>query len=525
MEKTVLTVVFQPFGKRVSVPFGTTLSSAAAANGIPLAADCGGNGSCGRCLVEVSTSSRPGTSPKKVLACRHEVRRDLIVTVPAASLLPSQKLNLESRGKPPRPDGRESAAPGLLGVAIDLGSTKIAAYLHELDTGAQLAQLGAMNPQIAFGEDVVARLAFASQGADNAALLSKLTIDALNEMIRELLAVAGKDRSRLSNLVLVGNPAMTHLLLGLSVATLARAPYRPVTVEPTDIDASSLGFEAGDGARFEIPGAIGGFVGADHVAMILGSGIDRARMPVLGIDIGTNTEIVLADPARGILLCASCASGPAFEGAHIAHGIRAASGAVDRVAVRKGRVFAHTIDDQPATGICGSGLVDAVAALLKLGFLDRNGRLSREADPKAESPGERRWVLVDSARSASGGPIHLSQGDITRLQLAKAAVQAGVKALLACAGTDPREIRKIILAGGFGSYLNPASARAIGLIPDFPNARTAQVGNAAGIGAKALLLSRKAASRAASLHRRAEHIDLASDPRFNRLFAQALKFS
>lgn len=529
------TVIFQPFGKRVLVPSGHSLSLAAAENGIPLAADCGGNGTCGRCLVEVSKHGKEeleGAPGAKVLACRYEVGGDVTVTLPLLSLLPRQRLNLEGYLKKLKPDAasKRGGVPLAgnerpLGLAVDLGSTKIAAYLLELSGGRELARLGAMNPQIPFGEDIVARLSYAAKSADNARRLAELTVEALNGMIATLASEAGVRAERIFELCIVGNTAMTHLLLGLPVAQLARAPYRPATLLPLDLAAADIGLKAAPGARLHVPGSIGGFIGSDHLAMILATGLDRNRAPALGIDIGTNTEIILSVPSRRLLISASCASGPAFEGAHITHGMRAATGAIESIGVRAGKVRVSTIDDAPAIGLCGSGIIDGVAALLKLGLLDEKGHLAEPGGLISVEGRQKRWVIVDEAASATGKPIWLSQGDVTRIQLAKAAVEAGIQSLLSAARVGPEEVSKVIVAGAFGSSLNLASAEAIGLIPRFPNSSVLKVGNAAGAGARAILLSRRARGRAERILKRAAHLDLTGNSSFKKFFARSLRFS
>ena len=273
-----------------------------------------------------------------------------------------------------------------LGLAVDIGTTKIAAYIVDLATGQTLVARGAMNPQIAYGEDVIARLVYASKGLDEAATMARLLAEGLSQLAADACAAIGARPSDIVDAVVVGNTAIHHLFLRLPVQQLAAAPYVPAVRAAVDVKAREIGLKIAPGAYVHLLPNIAGYVGADHVAMLLATGVADARDTTLAIDIGTNTEMCLTH--RGGMTSLSCASGPAFEGAHIKFGMRAAPGAIERVLIVDGRVEYKTIGDEPPVGLCGSGILDVVAQLRLAGVLDTRGRLAgsrvREADGDVE---------------------------------------------------------------------------------------------------------------------------------------------
>ncbi len=418
--------------------------------------------------------------------------------------------------------GVAPAASKPLGFAVDLGTTKVAGYLVDLETGGELARGGLLNPQIGYGEDVVSRLAYAHRSANGQQLLAATIRESLNDLLGELVAEAGVARTQVVDACIVGNTAMMHLFLGLPVRQLAVAPYVPATGASVNAGASSLGLEMAPGAYVYVPPSIGGYVGADHVAMILATGLDSAGKVMIGIDIGTNTEIVLRRPGRPNLASASCASGPAFEGAHISDGMRAASGAIEVVRLSEGAVSVNTIDDAPAVGLCGSGIVDAVAELYRWRLIDHRGRFQRESARVRVTHRGAEFQLVDGRESGSGRDVVITQKDVDEIQLAKGAIRAGLEVLLQVSDTPPEEVEQVVIAGAFGSYLDIENAKAIGLFPDMPNAKFRQVGNAAGVGAKQMLLSRQARLRGERLADDADYVELTTFPGFRRQFALAM---
>ncbi len=413
-----------------------------------------------------------------------------------------------------------------LGLAVDIGTTKLAAYLVDLESGDWLAAHGTMNPQIAYGEDVMARIVYAMKGEEQAGELQRAIAGGLNDLVRELCAQISGDCTDIVEAVLVGNTCMHHLVLGLPVRQLGLAPYVPALADPFDLRAHELGLDLAPGACVHLLPNIAGFVGADHVAMILATGIHETDAITLGLDIGTNTEIVLA--ANGRLLSCSCASGPAFEGAHIRDGMRAAPGAIERIRIEGDSGQAHpieyqTIDDAPPVGICGSGILDGVAELRRVGVLGANGAIQPISHPRVRGTGaDAEFLLVPAGERGAPHDLVITRKDVNEIQLAKAAIRAGIEVLLSEAGLRAEQIERVVVAGAFGTYLDMGSALAVGMFPPLPRERFTQVGNAAGMGAKMALLSHRARTQAAAVARRVEYVELTTHPRFVETYAAAL---
>jgi uncharacterized 2Fe-2S/4Fe-4S cluster protein (DUF4445 family) len=407
-----------------------------------------------------------------------------------------------------------------LGLAVDLGTTKIAVYLVDLGTGQTLAAKGIMNPQIAYGEDVIARLVYAYQEPSQATHLQELVAHTLNDAIAGMCASVGAEPIHIADAVLVGNTAMHHLFLRLPVGQLARAPYVPVVQSALDVKARDVGLRIAPGAYVHLLPNVAGYVGADHVAMLLATEIAQAEGVVLAIDIGTNTEICLAN--HGVLISTSCASGPAFEGAHIRHGMRATDGAIEHLRLVDNRVEYQTISDAPPVGLCGSGILDVLAELYRAGIVDRGGRMGEHPGVRGNGK-QREFVLVGRDERDDRRPaITFTQADVHELQLAKGAMRAGIEVLLAMNNLTADDIGRVIIAGAFGTYIDVASAILVGMLPALPLDRFRQVGNAAGMGAKLALISRSRRTEAQVIASRVGYVELAAYPQFSRIFAQAM---
>ena len=413
----------------------------------------------------------------------------------------------------------QSPNAALLGLAIDLGTTKVAGYLIDLSEGRTLASQGLMNPQISYGEDVVTRIGRALNSTEEALRMQTLAVEAISQLARELSSAIGARAEDIVDAVVVGNTAMHHLLLRLPVEQLVMAPYVPAVASALDVKARELGLPLADGAYMHLLPNIAGYVGADHVAMILGTELWKAQGAVLALDIGTNTEICLAKHGR--LSSVSCASGPAFEGAHITHGMRAAVGAIEQLRWQNEQIEYHTVGDAPAVGMCGSGIVDVLAQLHARGIVDHTGRMLDH--PRVRTfDSQREFVVVDRETGAGPAPITLTQRDVRELQLAKGAIRTGITALLLESELSDEDLDKVIIAGAFGSYIDVSSAMTIGMLPALPLQRFRQVGNAAGTGARLALISREQRAIAAEVGQRVHYLELASLPRFQELFAQSM---
>jgi uncharacterized 2Fe-2S/4Fe-4S cluster protein (DUF4445 family) len=394
------------------------------------------------------------------------------------------------------------------GLAIDLGTTNIAGYLVNLDTGKILASEGIANPQRAYGDDVISRISYALE--KSGAVLRELAVRGLNELIGKLCS----ETDRIVEATIAGNTVMHHLLLELPVRQLGLSPYKPSTVEPLDMKARDVGINSAPGTYAYFLPNVGGFIGGDHVAMILASGIHATDKTVLGLDIGTNTEIVLAH--RGKLTSTSCASGPAFEGGHITHGMDATQGAIERLKIKSAEhVEYKTIGNLPPRGLCGSGILETVAELCRNGMINRQGKLTGA---------EGAFVLVPDDCTGTGKEITVTQKDIHEVQLAKAAIRTGIDLLLEEVGIDWKEIEKVIIAGGFGSSLDPESGITVGMLPPFSNQQFKAVGNAAGTGSKRCLISKAERTRAQEVAKQITYLELMTNPQFHGRFARAMFF-
>jgi uncharacterized 2Fe-2S/4Fe-4S cluster protein (DUF4445 family) len=409
----------------------------------------------------------------------------------------------------------EAPATRWLGLAVDIGTTKVAGYLLDMETGKTLASKGIMNPQISYGEDVVSRIVAASKSQENTDQLQGLLVEALNQLAADLCAESNTRPAEIVDAVVVGNTAIHHLFLGLPVKQLGLSPYVPATDTELDVKARELGLHFATGAYVHLLPNIAGYVGADHVAMLLATRLADQESTTLAIDIGTNTEICLNH--KGTLTSVSCASGPAFEGAHIKYGMRAAPGAIEHVRLEANQLDIQTIGNEPPVGICGSGLLDIVAQLRLNDVIGRGGRMGQHPLVR-QREGKPEFLLAERANLE---PVTLSQKDVRELQLAKAAIRLGIQALVDHAGLQENDIKQVIIAGAFGTFIDVQSGITIGMLPDLPLDRFTQVGNAAGTGARLALISKSEREKARQIARIDGYIELAQVPDFSRKFAEA----
>jgi len=408
-----------------------------------------------------------------------------------------------------------------VGLAVDIGTTKLACYLVDLESGRTLAMQGVTNPQIAYGEDIMSRLEAVLVDSANAGPLQSEVATAINAVAADLCASQGLTPDHLLDFCLVGNTAMHHLFARLPVGPLAVSPFVPALNTALEVDAAQLGLKAAPGARAYLPAPIAGFVGSDHLAFLLAANFGEDERVRLGIDIGTNTEIALQVGKR-IVSC-STASGPAFEGAHIRHGMRAAQGAIQRVKIAAdGSVECDIIGGVAATGLCGSGVLDALAEMRKAEILNERGRMQTGmAGVEAAEDGKPAFTLVKGANGRRN--ITISQQDIDQILLAKGAIRAGIDILMDTLGIVSADIEEITIAGAFGTYLDPVNAVRIGLLPETPLERIHAVGNAAGSGARMMLASTDCRLRAEALAQRVEYLELTIVPGFNKYFARGIR--
>jgi uncharacterized 2Fe-2S/4Fe-4S cluster protein (DUF4445 family) len=402
-----------------------------------------------------------------------------------------------------------------LGLAVDLGTTNVAAFLLDLGTGERLASLGIENPQVVWGADLISRINHAIQSPQAARELQRAAVESINVLAHDLCQTLGYHSADILDLVVCGNTAMHHLLLGLPVRQLGRAPFVAVLGDAISIKARDIGLNCAVGAFVHLAPNVGGFVGGDHVTALLATepqwqGLDTALL----MDIGTNTEITLIH--QGQFYSASAPSGPALEGGHISCGMRAAEGAIERIGLDHGRLVVETIADKKAIGLCGSGVLDAVASLLRGGLMNPQGRLSAD-HPDIMTLGKQRAVRL-------APEVFFTQGDVRAVQLAKAAIRTATELLLDLAGVPEAAIQRFIIAGAFGAYIDVQSGIDTGLFADLPRERFVQVGNAAGVGVRQMLVSGQTRRGAAALAQRCRYVELSSRSDFQKVFLHHIAF-
>jgi len=419
----------------------------------------------------------------------------------------------------------------ILGLAVDLGTTTIVGYLLDLFSGTLLSHAARTNPQARHGDDVVSRIVYATSEPTGVEELQHEAVRALQEIIEECSEKSGVSPDHIFEMCVVGNTTMHHLLLGLRPFSLTRFPYNPTISEALTVKARDLGIRIHPEGRVYMLPLIAGFLGSDTVGVVLSTRMHRGQALKLAIDFGTNGEIVLGN--RNRLVAASCAAGPAFEGSQIHQGMTGSSGAIDHVVINEdGEMLIRTIDDYPPLGICGSGLVDAVAEMRKQGIIREDGRMltRKEASPSRLAErifkirGRPAFLLWQGVDNRGLPKIYLTQRDIRELQLAKGALQAGIRILMRELDVAPDDLDEVLLAGAFGNYVRPESAVGIGLVPPLPTEKITAVGNAAGTGARQALLSVKEREEADAISGMVEYVDLAKHPDFQAEFVQSMAF-
>lgn len=477
------TVTFQPDQVVAVVCRGTSILSAQIAAGLRPDAPCGGKGTCGKCKVLLDGQEVP--------ACQTSVDRDMTVWLPKV-----KKASILTRGiaRNIRPDGTDDYC-----LALDVGTTTLVAYLLDGRSGALFAQSSALNPQNQYGADVISRIQYALERDDQA--LKDTIRRELSELTCEVARKSHIEPGQITAAAVVGNTAMHHLLLGIDPKPLVTPPYMPNVSKAMELPAGGILPISG---TVRILPNIAGFVGGDTVGCMTAVGFDRLEELTLMIDIGTNGEMVLGDKNRRI--ACSTAAGPAFEGAKISCGMRGAEGAIDHVWLENGEIIYHVIGEGKAAGLCGSGLLDLIAVLLQTQIIDASG------------------YLAGGVYQIEGTAVTLTQKDVREVQLAKAAIYAGIRLMARHLGIKVEQIQKVMLAGAFGNYMEPASACRIGMIPECLLDRIQPIGNAAGEGAKLCALSREEFEYSKHLAEATEFLELASCPEFQDCYVDALEF-
>ncbi len=497
-------ITFQPSGKTIVVPPGTQLAEACSLAGFALPMPCGGKGICGKCRVRIIGG---GDKP----ACVTPAYGDLTLADPEEAHKGVILTDFAEQALAAEPGDRDAPSRGI-GLAVDFGTTTLAAALCDLGSGEVRAVVSKANPQSARGDDVVTRAEYASRGETELREMQRRAIDAIQELAAEALAEAGLRDRDICRIAVGANTIMNHLLLGVDPGPLTRSPFTPGFFRVDPVGAETLGWRR-DKTPSSPPSVlivpnIAAFVGGDVTAGVIAHGVLEPGRAVLFLDIGTNGEIVLS--ANGKAYACAAAAGPAFEGARISQGMRAVPGAISRVSVdEKGELAVGVIGDGlPAKGLCGTGLLDAVAALARLGVIDETGQLSNNA------------AAVRLTESVS-----LTQKDVRELQLAKGAIAAGVRVLLEIAGLRAEDVGSVLLAGGFGNYLAPESVLATGLLPQGIRPEAIRpVGNAALAGTRLYLLSDACRRKAEAARAAIIPVELSGRDDFAAAFAEEMLF-
>lgn len=531
-----VTVSYGTDARSVEVEEGSLLGAAIIATGLPLEQPCAGRGTCHKCKViaqgalsaldekEVEALSEAEQAADYRLACRARVQGDVGVTL-APIVIYSNKIFRASD------DHKRKGAP--LGLAIDLGSTTVAAFLTTLDRGQVCIGAAALNQQTAFGADVISRMAAAQKDPETAERLSILALSSIVQAT-DALKLPRRVKERIEKVTIVGNCVMHHLLLQYPVDTLAELPFQPYSIESVRADGR-FGDTFPAGVEIALPPLIGGFVGSDALACLIHYGFDRASAPMAAIDLGTNGEVMVTDGKR--IVVASTAAGPAFEGVNISCGTRAVDGAIVKVKANEadGSLALTTIGHHPPVGLTGSGLLDLICELRRVGVIERSGRFAREHAAFGhrlgkDHQGVRRFLITDegvdlrgaeSLEDATQVSLYLTQHDIRELQKAKGAIRAATEILMAQVGLEPGDLTRMILTGSFGSQLNVEAVVNLGMIPPVALGVVEPSANGAGFGA-ALMLDDEEFARSERIAAAAEQIDLDLDAEFNRRYIESM---
>lgn len=588
-------VTFLPLEKTIEVPKGTGILEAAISAGVGIESTCGGRGTCGKCTVLIKPLHLQEVTFERVLACKSKIHEDTLIMIEEKKEVSQRKIGLNTNEKfrlnsginkyhlvvpepsieNPCPDWERlcsqlpfndigfnhkvaATLPQVLrlnnhevtvvmenksilavepgntghrsyGIAVDLGTTTVVAHLMDLNKGTVVASRATTNPQNIFGADVISRITYANKGPVQLKELQQRVIEGLNKLILELCDEYLIKPEEIYKGVVVGNTTMAHLFLGLDPSGLATAPFTPVFQQEVEVEAGELGLSMLNTGKVVVLSNIAGYVGSDTVGVMLAAGVDNLKGINLIIDIGTNGEIVLV--GNGKMFTCSTAAGPAFEGAEIKYGMRATEGAIEGVQIADD-VRLDIIGNLKAQGICGSGLIDAIAEMVRVGIVEPSGRFhsqdsllgklpSRVIERVRINDGVAEFVLAWADDTTIGEDIVITQKDIRELQLAKGAIVAGTKILLQKMGIQVEDLDKIMLAGAFGNYIKKESALAMGLLPPIELKKIKPIGNAAGQGAKMVLLSIEERERAIAMAGNAQHIELSVQKDFQNLFIQS----
>ncbi len=487
---------------KLEVEDGKNLLAAIQEAKLELDAPCGGQGKCEKCKVLING--------EEVLACQTEVTGDILVKLPEKA---ENTILTEGLVATTQADGKNKYA-----LAFDIGTTTVVAYLMDGVTGEQITNASLLNPQTTYGGDVIARVQYQITHPESTELRDCIRT-AMESLAKEAAGKAGIKVEEITLVTMVGNTAMHHLMMGINPKSLTTPPYMPEVYEKMSLPLHDVLPIFPEGEFRALPN-VAGFVGADTVGCMLSTRFDKKEIVTLMIDIGTNGEMVIGNKDRRI--CCSTAAGPAFEGARISQGMRGATGAIDHAHWEKDHLEYHVIGDGEAVGICGSGVLDVIAALLNAGIISWRGRLQTETSYSYtdESGVERQMNYFQ----IPGTNVRITQQDVREIQLAKSAIRSGIDLLIKSLKKKTDEVEEVLLAGAFGNYMSPEAACRIGMIPPALLLKIKSIGNAAGEGSKLAAVNEEEFEYAGRLHEGVEFLELASLPEFMTKYGENLNF-
>jgi uncharacterized 2Fe-2S/4Fe-4S cluster protein (DUF4445 family) len=506
-----------------AAPRGSIVGEQIAKHELPLEQPCAGRGTCGKCkvlneggLAEPDEIERRHLSDGELtvgnrLACRARVAADVKIALSPVVVYSNKIFKACDRYK------RERTVP--LGLAIDLGSTTVAAFLVMLDNGEVCAGGASLNQQTVYGADVISRLAAAQRSAEDAERLHRLSLASINQAV-DSLQLSKSILARVQRVTIVCNPAMHHLLAGYSVKSLAAMPFQPYNIEAQPDATVLMDGIFPEGARVALPPLIGGFVGSDALACLGYFGFDRTQVPIVAIDLGTNGEVMVTNGAH--ILTASTAAGPAFEGVNISCGSRAVNGAITGIEVHDSQVQLETIAGDEPVGLTGSGLLSAVHQFRQAGLIDKSGRIANESSLIVME--QRGGHPSRSIKLTPDGRLRLNQWDIRELQKAKGAIRAAIEVLMTRLNLHAADLQRVILTGSFGGQVDIAAVLGIGMIPPVRTSVVETIANGAGFGA-AMFLSDPGFERAKTIAGQAKQVDLDVDADFINRYISAMELN
>lgn len=523
------TIHLLPHRRTLAAESGKSLIKTLVDHSLFLRSDCGGKGTCGKCKVRLIHEDG---SSESVNSCSLEVNRDITIEIPEISMLSSHVITKAPASFPPsffEHLDRRPTPDCSHGIAVDLGTTTIAVYLCDLQTGKVIGSIAVKNPQALYGDDVMSRIGAINMQQESLEHLQHIVVNGIEWGATALLKNAGLDSTGLDRMVVVGNPTMIHILSGVNPASIGTSPYLPAFYEARTMKAGEAGFRLGDIPLTTLP-QVSGFIGGDILAAALAVDMEQQPDGTLLIDLGTNGELLFK--GNGRLYATSCATGPAFEGATLSCGMQAIPGAVNKVTISNEEDFPQYTTINPNNskrikpcGVCGTGVISGVAELCRHRIIETGGAFRKDGDitPLMRDEQNRlKYVLVPGKETQDGDTVHISQKDIRSVQLGKAALITGIEFLLQAAGYDHPE--KVIIAGAFGTYIETGDMFTLGMIPVMGDGKVEIAGNSAGAGAVMVLCDETYLAKAIEMAAGMTIIELAGNLKFQEVFIKKLSF-